>query len=263
MKSKFITSMICVVTAVSLVSIPKVQAKAIDCNNSEQIQYSITSSENVQQSKIHIEEIEESSANAEIKNAPRSVRGILSAPMSRNFDNIIEFFEDNKDIFRISDPKNQLELLRDSNDVFRLSQVVNGITTDNTYIVVFNDNNQIKSVHGYFDNSLYQADSEANVEPTITERQALQIAKADVISSILRSDKVPKEEKGYMISRINDIALSHANITLYICKYTGYDEELQGKYLKTYKVENLGLADLYISVTSGEIVRRAPKIIFN
>lgn len=268
MKSKFVSLLVCMTTSLSLVSMPKVQAQAVECQNIKQVQCSSTSTQKTQDNKTYIKKIEQSPSvflgDKEIKNAPKYVNGILSPKMSKNSDNIMDFFEINKDIFRISDPKNQLELLRDSGNVFRFSQVVNGITTDNTYIVIFNDNNQIETVHGVFDNSLYEANSEANVTPIITKGQAFQIAKAHEISNIHNDPRLPSGSKENLIKTLIGLECPDYNkIKTYICKYTGYDEFKKGKYFKTYKIENMGLADVYVSVTTGEIISNRSLIMYN
>ncbi|MFD3157256.1 hypothetical protein ACFIJ5_10410 [Haloimpatiens sp. FM7330] len=273
MKRKFLSLVICMTTCISFTAISTVNAKEKVNTNSKQIQCSAqkmqnedSTSQKTKEEKIYIKEIKESTpifvGKKEIKNPPRGVRGILSEKISRNFNSIIKFFEKNKDIFRIEDPKNQLKLLRDSGDVFRLSQVVDGIPTDNTYIVIFNDNNQIQDVHGSFDNSLYEENSSAKAPSIITKEQAFEIAKADAIMDVSNSN-IPGSEKRESINILMKLRYRESLGSLHICKYDGYIKEYKGKYFKTYKFENIGWNNVYVSTTSGEIIRKAGTIYTN
>ncbi|SHH29216.1 M4 family metallopeptidase [Tepidibacter thalassicus] len=175
------------------------------------------------------------------KNELGFLKGKLSSKLEKDMDGVIKFFEENKDIFKINNPKEEFELISKKTDNLgythiKLQQMYRGTPLyGRQYIVHFDDNGNIYVVNGLIDNEVYKkfpkkADRSAN----IGRKSAIEIAKNEV-----KAKKIMGEPE---------------------VKYCFY--ELNNEYIPVYEV-SLGVLEpemadwhIFIHAKTGEVVNK-------
>ncbi|MCE7791158.1 M4 family metallopeptidase [Salipaludibacillus sp. CUR1] len=123
--------------------------------------------------------------NNDKQGPPSFVAGMLSERFAEaNGQNAKHFLDEHKDFFEMDNPEENLEEVRSSEDDLgmthvRLQQTKNGIPVDrNELNVHFNEDNQITTVNGNFDNEIENIN--INTTPFVEKNTALQAAKDKV-----------------------------------------------------------------------------------
>ncbi|SHJ60770.1 M4 family metallopeptidase [Tepidibacter formicigenes] len=135
------------------------------------------------------------------------LKGKLSNKKEKNMDGAVEFFEENKDTFKINNPKEEFELISKKTDNLgythiKLQQMYKGTPLyGKQYIVHFDKEGSIYAVNGQIDNEIYDKFPKRRRRSLdIGQESAIEIAKSEV-----NADKIIGEpEVKYYFYELNE-----------------------------------------------------------
>lgn len=195
-----------------------------------------------------IENVDPAPDFIQFKPAPQFAKMETQDHITKDMDGISEFFNQNKDIFNINNPKDEFEVISEKTDNLgsthiKLQQVYKGIPLfGKEYIVHFNESGNVYAVNGKFDNIAYKKLKNSKKDDKyISKDSAIESAKSEIEFNKLIADPSPEL----------------------------YYYEVEGSYLPVYEVR-LSFIDpepgdwyIFIDAKSGDIVNKynkAPKI---
>ncbi|WP_099188698.1 M4 family metallopeptidase [Tepidibacter mesophilus] len=211
----------------------------------EAIKEEVKQEETVKEEEVKQEEVikEEIQIKAKLKEKSglEFIEVKNSGKKTKNIDGVVEFFEENKETFKIDNPKDEFELINKNTDKLgnthiKLQQLYKGNPIyGKEYIVHFNKEGSIYAINGKIDNEIY------NKVPRRTKRSlgidksmAIEAAKAEVEAKKL---------------------INEAEVSEYL-----YD--LDGRYIPVYEVRLIvaepELADwkVFVNKATGEVVEK-------
>ncbi|MFD3156835.1 hypothetical protein ACFIJ5_08250 [Haloimpatiens sp. FM7330] len=217
MRKKFLSLLICAATCVSFTSMQMVQAQTNDNANNQKLETKDTRTEKDSRFKLTIKELTRSrpvwffeDVHKEIiyENPPSIVKAVLSHSMQPTVDNVMDLFEENKNIFKIEDPRSQLgvfklsdagvKTLEDGRVSVKLYQKVGDFFIHQRYYeVIFNKDNTTLEVKGDFDNSYYNKYSIVSQKPKITKEKAFEIVRNDALNNVDKYTDVFRDKKAF------------------------------------------------------------------
>ncbi|WP_099190430.1 M4 family metallopeptidase [Tepidibacter mesophilus] len=173
------------------------------------------------------------------------LKGTLSSEKSSNIDGVVEFFEENKDLFKLNNPKEELKEISTKTDELRNTHIKVQQMYKNTplfgkqYIIHFNEDGVIYAVNGKIDNNVYNKISDKDHKKLeIREQVAIEVAKSEVNTDTTAKDPDVKS----------------------------YFYEMDGKYIPVYEVRVLNLGSepgdwsVFINANNGDVIKKYNRI---
>ncbi|MCT4509799.1 MAG: M4 family metallopeptidase [Tepidibacter sp.] len=173
------------------------------------------------------------------------LKGKLSSQKSTDIDGVIEFFKENKKLFKLNNPKEELKEITTKEDELgnthvKVQQMYKNIPLfGKQYIIHFNKDGEIYAVNGKIDNTIYNKISDKDHQKLkIREKVAIEVAKSEVNTDALTKEPDVKS----------------------------YFYEMDGKYLPVYEVRVLNLGSepgdwsIFINANNGEVIKKYNRI---
>ncbi|MCT4508788.1 MAG: M4 family metallopeptidase [Tepidibacter sp.] len=147
--------------------------------------------EEVKKEEAKEEEVEKEEVKKEVKLEEKSGLEFIevknSSKKSTNMDGVIEFFEENKDTFKIDNPRDEFDMISKNTDKLgnthiKLQQLYKGNPLyGKEYIVHFDDEGFIYAINGKIDNEIYNKVSRRSRRSLeIDQNMAIDAAKSEV-----------------------------------------------------------------------------------
>ncbi|MEJ8553250.1 M4 family metallopeptidase [Tepidibacter sp. Z1-5] len=194
--------------------------------------------ENVEKTNINIVKFDK-------ENELGFLKGKLSMEKSADMNGVIEFFKENKDLFKLNNPKEELKEITTKKDELGNTHVKVQQMYKNTplfgkqYIIHFNKDGVIYAVNGKIDNKVYNKISDKDYKKLeVREKVAIEVAKSEVNTDALTKEPDVKS----------------------------YFYEMDGKYIPVYEVRVLNLGSepgdwsVFINANNGEIIKKYNRI---
>ncbi|CAH2212355.1 M4 family metallopeptidase [Tepidibacter aestuarii] len=201
--------------------------------------------EEVKKEEAKLEKVLKKEVKLEEKSGLEFIKIKNSGKKSKNFNGIIEFFEENKETFKIDNAKDEFEIISKNTDKLgnthiKLQQLYKGNPIyGKEYIVHFDEEGSIYAINGKIDNEIYNKVSKRTKRSLgIDQTMAVEAAKTEVEAEKLINEP---EVKKYL-----------------------YD--LEGRYIPVYEVRLIvaepELADwqVFVNERTGDIIRKSNKL---
>lgn len=173
------------------------------------------------------------------------LKGILATQKSADMNGVVELFEENKDLFKLNNPKEELKEMSTKTDELgnthvKVQQMYKSVPLfGKQYIIHFNKDGEVYAVNGKIDNEVYSKISDKSHKTLeIREKVAIELAKSEV--------DVDTTTKKPIVN--------------------SYFYEMDGKYIPVYEVRVMNLGSkpgdwsIFINADNGEIVKKYNRI---